>query len=402
VLDNLIAGAGRFIKDNGIYAAIFIIMALIFPVITIAAGMGYGIWWGIFHTIIFILFLTAVILGPMWTTRRVALVLWITGGLACLVFAIAIIDAWKPIAVLTGLVLSEMGLGVLTLLGSGTTLGYGIVLALSPIEDVKDAQRRGARVLNHFIGIAAWECFAAWYIISLGQYMSLYTTVFVICTAGVILYGGIAWEIGGAFGKKTIYYTAIIGFLSATTIAINRLLVEEEFINQHFDKQTWMKDIGKFLSEAITIQNHTLAWFLAIVIFLSLGFILAGISGKKEIQNIVQRVVFVIVGVSLLVWLVWFDGYSVAISGLTGLAKADLPKPEVWHGILRMLIIILIIPALAIRFQQGGFRGFTMRILWITPCVLLPWFLFEGFLWKWYPYLSSQLGGMIDTFLGSL
>lgn len=402
MLDSLIAGAAKFIKDNGIYAAIFIIMALIFPIITIAAGMGYGIWWGIFHTIIFVLFLTAVIFGPMWTTQRVALVLWITGGLACLVFALAIIDAGKPIAVLTGLILSEVGLGVLTLLGSGTTLGYGIVLALSPIEDVKDAQNRGSRVLNQFIGVAAWECFAAWYIISLGQYMSVYTTIFVICAAGVILYGGIAWEIGGTFGKKTIYWSAVIGFLTATLLNINSLLVHEGFADQHLDKQTWMSDFGKFLRNAITIQDHTLAWFLAVVIFLSLGYILARISRKEEIKSIAQRSVFAIVGVSLVVWLVWFGGYSVAISGLTGLAQADLPKPEVWHGILRMLIIILIIPALAIRFQQGGFRGFTMRILWLTPCVLLPWFLFEAFLWRWYPHLSSSLGVVIDGLLGKL
>lgn len=403
--DDIIAGTIKLIKNyGGPYAAMFIIAAILFPVVTIVAGTGYAWGWGIIHVILFILATTGTCFLFLKIGRRgiplpsvhasVKKVLLPIMCAIILVLMLGIFNMTKPIAVIIGLLLSQIGLFYLIMVGSGLALTYGLAVAAATQEEVKDAEKREGRVWRHLIAIAAWECFAAWYIISLGQYLSIYTTAFLICAAGVIFYGGIAWGLGGKFGEKTIYYTAITGCLGTTIHAIYRLLLEEKLIDAKWSGQD-------FLKKAVDISGHTMEWFIAITVVLAIGFVVSKISKKKAIQENVRLVTFLTAGIFSLVWLIWFNGYNNISIWFTKLGQGALPTPEVWHGVIRLLVIILIIPALAIRFQRGGFRGFTIRLLWIAPCVLVPWFLFETFLWEWYPNLVGRLGIVIYGWLSA-
>ena len=423
--DDIIAVIMKLVENyGGPYSALCILGAIIFPIATIVAGTGYSILWGITHFLIFAIMACAMVILLFYKTMippsvlnmmtpRVLKVIVPLGILVTIILSLGILNVTKPIAVVIGLLLSQIGLAYLMLVGSGVVLIYGIAVAITPAETVGDAQKRISDTWKHFIGVAAWECFVAWYIVSFGQYMSIYTGAFLICAAGVVLYGGIAWGIGGDFGRKAVYYIAVAGVIAVTTHTILMAvgyLNPTDCINTAITITTdttttttkectpyqWIYWQG-FLSNAVNIHDHTLEWFVAITVLLAIGFMVSKISGKKTIQENVRLATFLTVGIFSAVWLIWFNGYANLFTWFIKLGQGALPAAEVWHGVIRLLVIILIIPALAIRFQRGGFRGFTMRLLWIIPCVLLPWFLFEKFLWEWYPAVVYRLQVIIDS-----
>lgn len=415
--DDITAVIMKLIENyGGPYSALCILGAIIFPIATIVAGTGYSdgwnIAWGIIHFLLFAIVAYSLVMlfrYQIMMTPSVRKILTPLGILTSLILFLGILNTTKPIAIIVGLILSQIGLAYIVLVGLGIVQAYGLALALTPTEDIDDAQKRSSDTWNQCIGIAAWECFAAWYIISLGQYMSIYTGTFVICASGVILYGGIAWGIAGDFGRKAVYYIAIAGVLAAT---LHTILVAVGYFNPATCTQATGAIVEctpyqliyweEFLSNVAVIHDHTLGWFIAITVVLTIGFMASRISGKEAIKDNVRLVTFVTTGIFFLVWFIWLGGYSHTLDWFIKLGQRTLPTAEVWHGVIRLFVAILIIPALAIRFQRGGFRGFTIRLLWIVPCVLLPWFLFENFLWTRYPQLYEKLGEVIDGFFSAL
>lgn len=126
----------------------------------------------------------------------------------------------------------------------------------------------------------------------------------------------------------------------------------------------WFGDIG------------LIGWTAILVAVIALGRFGAYVTGKDLVCQITFYGCVIVVLYLMGSWIIspafgtWF----------TNMANHELPSWELWRGIIRILIVVLVIPVLGFRFYQGGLRGFIRAIVFITICVVVPWFLVERLL----------------------
>ena len=235
VLDALTAGLLRLGREYGMYLVLPACYAIVFPLAAILASVGHWWPWFFFHTTLFLAVIAIPTLFPDNIKTLIRAICYPMG----IIIALGIFDATKPFAVLAGMILGQVGLGLVVIIGSLARLGYGIAIApLSKDEgiDIQSAQKQAVRFLHLFVSVAAWELFIAWYVTSLGTYLSVRAAIFAIFAVGVIIYGGIAWNIGGDFGRKCVYYAAAIGFTLVTVHAAYQFLVVQKYISDQTQK----------------------------------------------------------------------------------------------------------------------------------------------------------------------
>lgn len=413
--DDIIAGTTKVIKNyGGPYGAMLVIAAILFPILTIAAGTGYAWGWSIIHILLFLLvaggayvlllqndqtipYLCVTIHPTPPLVRKVLLPLACAGTV---VLALGILNITKPIAVIIGLIFGQIGLFYIVFVSSAAVLAFGFAVAAATKEVVSDAEKREERVHDRFFVIAAWECVVAWFITALGEHLSLYSGTCLILAAGFIMYGGIAWNFGGDFGRKAVYYLAI-----AVVVGITLHTIYQIPVAAGYTVPIKWANVQQFLSDAADIHKHTLGWFIAITSVLALGFVISQLTGKTQVWHTAILITLPIVGIFFLVWLVWGGGRGILVTELTTVAKHDLPPWEVWHGIVRMLFLITAAPILVFsfyRFYKGGLFGFVGALTKLGVFILLPWFLTEMFIWRWSPYVAYKLGLLGDGFITSI
>lgn len=301
MIDNVIAGLLKVIEKHGYYPIFFAVLAVLFPALAITTGSGYAWYWAFFHAAL----MTAAILLPSWTPPSIRMFARIIGYLAAIVLFLGIFNATKPLGLTLGLAISFIGLAYVGAIISSLALTYGLFVAPTSDETVQSAQERGKWVVNTFISIAAWELFAAWYITTLGQYISLTEGIFILCAAGIILYGGIAWNLLGNAGRYIIYYAAIAGFGLKTIHAIYRLLVGNELIDGNIALSMRLID---FLKAAAQMNVHSLEWFVGVASILAIAFLVSSLTGKKAIMQITTKILGIVLAIAFLAWFGWFGG----------------------------------------------------------------------------------------------
>ncbi|MDP3769439.1 MAG: hypothetical protein Q8R40_00690 [bacterium] len=333
MIDNIIAGLLKIVQKHGPYPIFFGTIAILFPAIGVAAGSGYAWHWGFFHAAL----MAAAILLPSWSPPSMRTFAKIIGYTAAIILFFGIFNATKPLGLTIGFAVGFIGLVYVGAIASSLALTYGLVVAPTSDETVESAQTRGTRVVYLFISIAAWELFAAWYVTTLGQYLSLQEGIFVLCAAGVVLYGGIAWDL---FGKNishhVVYYTDVGGLGLKTLHAVYRLIVGNEIIDGNIAVSTRLTD---FFKAAAQIDTHSLEWFVGVTGVLAVAFLISSLTGKKAILQMTAKILGIIVAIAFLAWFGWFGGMELIQARFEGVTSASLGFKQ-WALILVALLAL--------------------------------------------------------------
>lgn len=280
-LDSLTAGLLRFVQDYGVYIILPACYAIILPFAAILASVGYWWPWFFFHTGVSVGIMVLPSLFPGERRMLLRAICYPTAGIV----ALGILNSTKPFAVLGGMLFGEVSLGLVVILSALARLGYGVAIApLSSDEeiDIESAQKRAKQLLDIFVSVAAWELFIAWYITSLGMYLSARQAIFAIFAVGVIIYGGIAWKIGGEIGRKLAYYSAATALLLITVYAVYQMLVAHAYISA--DLHTL---ISNWLTFNTSTGSSTGVWgrFLIIITIVILGQIGKHVTGRQNVST---------------------------------------------------------------------------------------------------------------------
>lgn len=301
MIDNMVAGLLKVIEKHGYYPIFFGTLAILFPALAIIAGSGYAWGWAFFHATLMVV----AILLPSWSPPSIRMFARIIGYMAAIILFFGIFNATKPLGITLGLAVNFIGLVYISAIASSLALTYGLFVAPTSDETVESAQERGKWVVNQFISIAAWELCAAWYITTLGQYLSLTEGIFILCAAGIILYGGIAWNLLGNAGRYIIYYAAIAGFGLKTIHTIYRLFIGEQYIDGSIALSTRLTD---FFKAAAQMNVHSLEWFVGVASILAIAFLVSSLTGKKVIVQITAKILGIVLAIAFLAWFGWFGG----------------------------------------------------------------------------------------------
>lgn len=388
--------------------------AVVYPMVTIITSLDGDSFTPFLLKFFLVLILVGTGIFPLWKWqwKWSALKPWlrhaipIIFGAAILLFG-GMIHPVRPLAVIISLLIASLGLLIIAVFCFSGRLLFALLIEATTSSEVAaaDAEIPAKEVFRMMLGILAYEWFIAWFVITFSPQLTITTTTLAFLICGIVILTSYSLGFKGELGKTILFWSGLGILLILSLVLVDRM-IEQGDLGEFFTKGYVGKELksktgtDSFLKKAVDISHHTMEWFIAISLMLTTGVMATKISGKKAISDAIRLATFLTAGIFFALWLIWFDGLTDVINELATFGNSALPAIEIWRGVIRLIVIVLVIPPLIIRLQEGGVRGFILRMIWLLPCVLVPWFLLERFFWDRYDPLIFKLEQIIDSLLG--